>query len=125
MFDSGDDPTRLLPDLAALMPSEPNKPYDIRDVIARVFDSGDYFEVQSLFARNILTCFARLGGRSVGIVANQPKSMAGVLDINASDKAAASCSSPGSFRITSVVSNAAHPSQGFNTPVWGHIDRNY
>jgi methylmalonyl-CoA decarboxylase subunit alpha len=88
IVDSGDDPARLLPDLASLMPAEPNKPYDIRDVIARVFDSGDYFEVQSLYAQNILTCFARLGGRSVGIIANQPKSMAGVLDINASDKAA-------------------------------------
>jgi methylmalonyl-CoA decarboxylase subunit alpha len=88
LVDSGDDPARLLPDLASLLPSEPNKPYDIRDVISRVFDSGDYFEVQSLYAQNILTCFARLGGRSVGIIANQPKSMAGVLDINASDKAA-------------------------------------
>jgi acetyl-CoA carboxylase carboxyltransferase component len=93
LVDTGDDPARAAPELASLMPSEPNKPYDIRDVIARVFDrapggDGGYFEVMSLYAQNILTCFARLGGRSVGIIANQPKVMAGVLDINASDKAA-------------------------------------
>ena len=88
LFDSGDDPARIAPGLAALMPDQPNKPYDIRDVIAQVFDSGDYFEVQPLYAQNMLTCFARLAGRTVGIIANQPKVMAGVLDINASDKAA-------------------------------------
>jgi acetyl-CoA carboxylase carboxyltransferase component len=88
IVDSGDDPERELPDLASLMPDQPNKPYDIRDVISRVFDSGDFFEVQPLYAQNILTCFARLGGRSVGIIANQPRVMAGVLDIDASDKAA-------------------------------------
>jgi acetyl-CoA carboxylase carboxyltransferase component len=88
LVDSGDDPSRSDPELASLMPELPNKPYDIRDVIARVFDSGDYFEVSPLYAMNMVTCFARLGGRSVGIIANQPKIMAGVLDINASDKAA-------------------------------------
>ena len=88
LLDSGDDPARQDPELAALMPDLPNKPYDIRDVIARVFDSGDHFEVQELYAMNMVTCFARLAGRSVGIIANQPKIMAGVLDINASDKAA-------------------------------------
>jgi acetyl-CoA carboxylase carboxyltransferase component len=88
VLDSGDDASRTSPDLASLMPEAPNKPYDIRDVIARVFDSGDYFEVQPLYAQNMVTSFARLGGRSVGIIANQPKVMAGVLDINASDKAA-------------------------------------
>jgi len=88
VVDSGDDPSRAALDLASLMPEAPNKPYDIRDVIARVFDSGEYFEVQPLYAQNMVTSFARLGGRSVGIIANQPKVMAGVLDINASDKAA-------------------------------------
>jgi len=93
VVDSGDAPSRADPGLAALMPESPNKPYDIRDVIASVFDSdgaggANYFEVQPLYAQNMLTCFARLGGRSVGIIANQPKVMAGVLDINASDKAA-------------------------------------
>jgi acetyl-CoA carboxylase carboxyltransferase component len=84
---SPDPVDRRCDDLADVIPDLPNKPYDIRDVISRVFDGGDYFEVQPLFAQNIVTCFARLGGRTVGIVANQPKIMAGVLDINASDKA--------------------------------------
>ncbi len=88
LVDSGDDPSRVCADLADIMPDLPNKPYDIRDVISRVFDSGDYFEIQPMYAMNIVTCFARLGGRSVGIIANQPKVMAGVLDINCSDKAA-------------------------------------
>lgn len=82
-----DDVNRRAPGLAAIIPDSPNKPYDIRDVIKQVFDDGDFFEIQGLYAQNIVTCFARLGGRSVGIVANQPRIMAGVLDINASDKA--------------------------------------
>ena len=84
---NGDDPARQDPGLADLMPDAPNKPYDVRDVITRVVDSGDYLEVQGDYAKNIVTCFARLAGRSVGIIANQPAVMAGVLDINASDKA--------------------------------------
>ncbi|HRY73566.1 MAG TPA: carboxyl transferase domain-containing protein, partial [Spirochaetia bacterium] len=83
-----DDVSRIDEALEEIIPESPNKPYDVRDVIARIFDSGDYLEVQPIYAQNIVTCFARLGGRSVGIIANQPKSMAGVLDINASDKAA-------------------------------------
>ena len=86
MVDSGDENSRASSDLASLMPDLPNKPYDIRDVIARVFDSGDYFETMSLYAQNMITCFARLGGRSVGIVANQPKVKAGTLDIDAADR---------------------------------------
>jgi acetyl-CoA carboxylase carboxyltransferase component len=88
LVETGDDPARSAPDLAGIIPDQPNKPYDIRDVIGRVFDNGDFFEIQPLYAKNIVTCFARLGGRSVGIIANQPKVLAGVLDINASDKAA-------------------------------------
>ncbi len=74
--------------LADLIPDSPNKPYDMRDIIRNVFDDGDFFEIQPLYAQNIITCFARIGGKTVGIIANQPKIMAGVLDINASDKAA-------------------------------------
>jgi acetyl-CoA carboxylase carboxyltransferase component len=94
LVSTGDDPRRADPGIRELIPDSPNKPYDIRDVIARVFDApapggaGDYFEIQPMYAQNIVTCFARLDGRTVGIVANQPKVMAGVLDINASDKAA-------------------------------------
>ncbi|MBN1518772.1 MAG: methylmalonyl-CoA carboxyltransferase [Spirochaetales bacterium] len=84
---TADPVARELPALADIIPDSPNKPYDIRDVIKQVFDDGDFFEIQSLYAMNIVVGFARLGGRSVGIVANQPRIMAGVLDINASDKA--------------------------------------
>ncbi len=86
--DVGDDPNRIDDSLAALMPDSPNKPYDVRDIIARLVDSSDFFEVQPNYAKNIVVGFARLAGRSIGIIANQPRYLAGVLDINASDKAA-------------------------------------
>jgi acetyl-CoA carboxylase carboxyltransferase component len=87
LANSGDDPYRADPELAEIIPDSANKPYDVRKVIERVVDSGDFFEVQPDYARNIVTGFARLAGRSVGIIANQPAVLAGVLDINASDKA--------------------------------------
>jgi propionyl-CoA carboxylase beta chain len=74
--------------LDTIVPVESNKPYDIKDVITRVVDDGYFFEVQEHFAKNIVVGFARLNGRSVGIVANQPAILAGVLDINSSLKAA-------------------------------------
>ncbi len=74
--------------LDTIVPAESNKPYDIKDVITRVVDDGYFFEVQEHFAKNIVVGFARLNGRSVGIVANQPAILAGVLDINSSLKAA-------------------------------------
>jgi propionyl-CoA carboxylase beta chain len=85
--DESSDP----PDMAALdkiVPEEPTKPYDMLQVIARVVDFGEFFEMSPMFATNLITGFARLGGHSVGIVANQPKSRAGVLDIDASVKGA-------------------------------------
>jgi propionyl-CoA carboxylase beta subunit len=83
-----DDPTeRRDPKLATIVPDNPNKPYDMHDVIRAVVDDGYFFEVQESFARNILIGFARLGGRSVGIVANQPAFLAGVLDIDSATKA--------------------------------------
>jgi acetyl-CoA carboxylase carboxyltransferase component len=85
---SDDDPQRLVPELDALIPDSPNKPYDILDAIVPMLDDGDFFELQPLFAPNIVTGFGRVGGRSVGIVANQPNRLAGVLDIDASRKAA-------------------------------------
>ena len=75
-------------ELNSLVPDNPNKPYDMRDVIRRVVDDGDFFEVQEHWAQNIVVGFARLGGFSVGIVAQQPMILAGVLDIDASTKAA-------------------------------------
>src|ERR1700742_4329775 len=74
--------------LDTIVPADPSQPYDIKDVIQRVVDDGYFFEVQEHFARNIVIGFARLSGRSVGVVANQPAFLAGVLDIDASTKAA-------------------------------------
>jgi propionyl-CoA carboxylase beta chain len=79
---------RLEPKLNGIIPEASNQPYDIRDVINAVVDDGYFFEVQQLFAPNICVGFARLGGRSIGVVANQPAFLAGVLDINASVKGA-------------------------------------
>jgi acetyl-CoA carboxylase carboxyltransferase component len=83
-----DDPLRLCPELDELIPDAPNKPYDIKDAIAAVVDDGDFFEIGELHAANIVIGFGRIGGASVGIVANQPKVLAGVLDIASSIKAA-------------------------------------
>ncbi|MFK7805454.1 MAG: acyl-CoA carboxylase subunit beta [Anaerolineae bacterium] len=83
-----DDPLRADMELDTLIPDNPNKPYDIRDVINRIFDDGKFYETQEHFAQNVVVGFARLGGHSVGIVANQPMILAGVLDIDASEKAA-------------------------------------
>jgi propionyl-CoA carboxylase beta chain len=85
---STDDPNRRDPQLATAVPDNPNKPYDMRQVITAVVDDGHFFEVHQAFARNILCGFSRLGGRPVGIVANQPAFLAGCLDIDASVKAA-------------------------------------
>jgi propionyl-CoA carboxylase beta chain len=83
-----DDPERLCPELDAMMPAASNVPYDVRDVIAAIVDDADFLEVAAEFAPNIVIGFARLDGRPVGIVANQPQHLAGVLDIDSSTKAA-------------------------------------
>ncbi|GER88361.1 methylmalonyl-CoA carboxyltransferase [Dictyobacter vulcani] len=83
-----DTADRVVDVLNEIIPDHPGKPYDMKEVIHNIVDDGDFFEVQELFAQNILVGFARLNGRSVGIIAQQPKVLAGVLDINASDKAA-------------------------------------
>ena len=83
-----DDPLRTEAALDSLVPESPNKPYDIKDAITMIMDDGEFFEIQPDFAANIVIGFARLGGFSVGIVANQPMVLAGVLDIKASEKAA-------------------------------------
>ena len=86
--DPWDDPEREAEELEDIVPDQPRKPYDIVDVIDAIFDEESFFEVQPDFARNVVTGFARLDGRSVGVVANQPRVNAGTLDIDASDKAA-------------------------------------
>jgi len=87
-YPSDDDPERLCPELDDLIPASPSKPYDIKAAIGAVVDDGDFFEIGELFARNIVIGFGRMAGSSVGIVANQPMHMAGVLDIASSIKAA-------------------------------------
>jgi propionyl-CoA carboxylase beta chain len=83
-----DNPERIDYSLDTLIPDNPNKPYDIKELILKVVDEADFFEIQETFARNIVTGFARMEGRTVGIVANQPMVLAGVLDSDASRKAA-------------------------------------
>lgn len=81
-----DDPNRINEILDSIVPDDSNKPYDMKNIIYEIVDDGDFYEVQSLFAQNIVTGLARVNGESIGIIANQPNFMAGSLDINASDK---------------------------------------
>jgi len=84
----GDDPLRMDEALDTMIPDDPGKPYDIKNVIRLIVDNGQFFEIHENYAQNIVVGFARLGGHSIGIVANQPAALAGVLDIDASEKAA-------------------------------------
>src|SRR5512136_2648213 len=83
-----DDPLRMEEALNTLIPEDPSKPYDIKDAIRLIVDGNIFFEIQEAYAQNIVIGFARLGGHSVGIVANQPMVLAGVLDIKSSEKGA-------------------------------------
>ncbi len=87
-FSNGDDSLRTDDMLDSIIPEDPGKPYDVKEIIKRVVDSGQFFEIHEAFAQNIIVGFARFGGHSTGIVANQPQVLAGVLDIDASEKAA-------------------------------------
>lgn len=86
--DTGDDPNRCDESLLDILPENPRAAFDMHHIISKIVDNGDFFEVKARFARNMITGFARLGGYSVGIVANQPLVAAGCLDCDASDKAA-------------------------------------
>ncbi|MFN0093699.1 MAG: acyl-CoA carboxylase subunit beta [Dehalococcoidia bacterium] len=88
LMPTGDDIARADDDLLSIVPVESNRPYDVRDIITRVVDEGDFMEVHELWAANMVVGFGRMGGRSVGFVANQPNVLAGSIDINASRKAA-------------------------------------
>jgi len=83
-----DEPGRIEMSLDTLIPDNPNQPYDMHELIRKVADEGDFYEIQAEFAKNIITGFIRLEGRTVGVVANQPMVLAGVLDIDSSRKAA-------------------------------------
>lgn len=87
-FPTFDDPERQEMSLDTLVPANPNKPYDMHELIKKVIDEGDFYELQPEFAKNIITGFGRIEGQTVGFVANQPMVLAGCLDINASRKAA-------------------------------------
>ncbi len=86
--DTGDPAARRLDDVVEIVPDDPGVPYDMRDVIERLLDNGDFMEVQESFAQNIVVGFGRIDGRSVGVVGSQPMYLGGVLDIDASRKAA-------------------------------------
>jgi acetyl-CoA/propionyl-CoA carboxylase carboxyl transferase subunit len=88
IIDLGDDPKRRVPALEKIIPAEMRKSYDVRDVIYEIVDKSYFMEVHQRFAKNMVVGFARLAGRAVGVIANQPKYLAGTIDINASDKAA-------------------------------------
>ncbi len=99
---TNDNPRRRCENLNTIMPSSPNKPYDMFEVIRSVVDGGEFLEVQPHYARNLIICFARIAGRSVGILANQPRILAGCLDIDASDKACRFITTCDSFNIPLV-----------------------
>ena len=86
IVDCADDPLRMDEALNTIIPDNPNAPYDMKEVIRMIADNGEFYEVHQYFATNIITGFARFDGRTVGIIANQPKVMAGCLDCDASDK---------------------------------------
>ena len=83
-----DDPARIEESLDTLVPANPNTPYDMKELIEKIADEGDFYEIQAEFAKNMITGFIRLEGRTVGVVANQPMVLAGVLDIDSARKAA-------------------------------------
>ncbi|MBE0430712.1 MAG: methylmalonyl-CoA carboxyltransferase [Dehalococcoidia bacterium] len=86
LSDPADDPGRVDPALDTIIPDQPNKAYDMRDVITSIVDHGQMLEPHCHYAQNAIVCFARLNGRAVGVIANQPMHLAGCLDVNASDK---------------------------------------
>lgn len=99
VYDCTDDINRVDEALNDLVPESPNRPYDMMDIIKTLADNGAVMEYQQHFAKNILTCLIRMGGKSVGVIASQPKAMAGCLDINASDKASRFIRTCDSFNI--------------------------
>lgn len=98
-----DDPFRTESALNTLVPDNPNKPYDIKDIINLIVDDGTFTEIHKHYAQNVVVGFARMGGNSIGIIANQPMVLAGVLDINASEKAARFIRFCDSFNIPILV----------------------
>ena len=101
--ETNDDINRLSEKLTEIVPDEPNRAYDVKEVIAEIVDNGEFFEIQEQFATNIVIGYARMNGETVGIVANQPKVKAGSLDCDSSDKAARFVRTCDSFNIPIVT----------------------
>ena len=120
---SGDDPLREDPELDTIVPDNANRPYDMREVIRRIVDDGEYLEVAEHFARNIVVGFARLDGHSVGIVGNQPAALAGVLDIESSEKAARFIRTCDAFNVPIVTFTDVPGFLPGTTQEWGGIIR--
>ena len=88
LVETEDDPNRIEAGLNSIVPENPNKPYDMKEIIIKVADDADFLETQAYYAKNIITGFLRINGQSIGVIANQPNVLAGCIDINSSDKAA-------------------------------------
>lgn len=99
LFETDDDLNRIEEKLNHIIPDNPNKAYDVKEVIQAIADNGDFMETQVYYAQNIVTGFIRINGQSIGVIANQPKYLAGCLDINASDKSSRFISFCDSFNI--------------------------
>jgi propionyl-CoA carboxylase beta chain len=121
--ETGDPHDRMDPELDSIVPANPNKPYDMREVITRTVDDGEFLEVQEHFAKNIVIGYSRLGGRPVGVVGNQPAQMAGVLDINASEKAARFIRTCDAFNIPIVTFTDVPGFLPGTSQEWGGIIR--
>ncbi|HEU4701533.1 MAG TPA: carboxyl transferase domain-containing protein, partial [Conexibacter sp.] len=122
-MDTGDDPERIDEELDHIVPDNPNKPYDMRDVVHLIVDNGEFFEVQEHFARTIVVGFSRLNGYAVGVVGNQPAHMAGVLDIDASAKAARFVRTCDAFNIPLITFTDVPGFLPGTSQEWGGIIR--
>jgi propionyl-CoA carboxylase beta chain len=118
-----DDPQRMEEELDSIVPDSPNKPYDMRNVVRLIVDDGDFFEVHEHFAPNIICGFSRLNGYPIGIVGNQPAQMAGVLDIDASEKAARFVRFCDAFNVPLITFTDVPGFLPGTTQEWGGIIR--
>ena len=118
-----DDPLRMDPELDHVVPDSPNKPYDMRDVVRLIVDDGEFFEVHEHYATNIVCGFSRLDGYTVGVVGNQPASLAGVLDIDASVKAGRFVRTCDAFNIPIVTFTDVPGFLPGTSQEWGGIIR--
>jgi len=118
-----DDPQRMEAELDSIVPDSPNKPYDMRNVVRLIVDDGEFFEVHEHFAPNIVCGFSRLHGYPIGIVGNQPAQMAGVLDIDASEKAARFVRFCDAFNIPLITFTDVPGFLPGTTQEWGGIIR--